>query len=144
MSVFDVDSFMTEEVTEALSTSLTPLDEGEYAAVVESVEVKTPGDYVILEALWQIDEDDAEAACGRRNVKIKQAIFLDIVDGRMDTSNGKNVGLGRLREALGQNDGSPWSPAMLEGQPALVKVVQDPDKNDSEVIYNRVVAVTSA
>jgi hypothetical protein len=50
-------------------------------------------------------------------------VWLDVDDnGNLDTSEGRNVGLGRLRKALGQNEGA-WNPPMMKGKgPVMVKV----------------------
>ena len=55
----------------------------------------------------------------------------------------KNVKLGRLREALGQNkNGQAWSFGMLKGA-GPIKVSIEPDKKNPED-YSRVVKVASA
>jgi len=57
----------------------------------------------------------------------------------MDMSEGKNLKLGQVRKALGQNEkGVPWSPRMLEGQPIRVRIDHRPDKNDPEIVYAEV------
>ena len=74
---------------------------------------------------WEIDDPnkEIEKKIGRRPV-ITQSIMLDITsEGALDMSEGKNVQLGRLREAVKQNaNGKPWSPAMLIGQMARINV----------------------
>jgi len=59
-----------------------------------------------------------------REPKVRQSLMLDVrADGALEFGKGKNVGLGRVREALGQNStGRPWSFPMLGGQLAKVKV----------------------
>ena len=67
-------------------------------------------------------------------------IWLDVrADGAgLDMSEGKNVGLGRLRAALDQNSGA-WNPLMMKGKgPVMIKVGQRSDKNDPTVKYAEV------
>ena len=61
--------------------------------------------------------------------KVKHTIGLDVEGGNLVFGRGRNVGLGRLREAFGQNqNGRPWSPSMLGGQVARLKVKHRTDK----------------
>ena len=74
---------------------------------------------------WEIDDPnrEIEQKIGRRPI-VTQSIMLDITsEGALDMGEGKNVQLGRLREAVGQNaSGKPWAPAMLIGQMARINV----------------------
>lgn len=76
---------------------------------------------------------------------VYQTIWLDISgSGGLDTSKGKNVGLGKLRDALGQNrEGQPWSPGMLVGQVALIRVGHSIDKRDNVTVQAEVKAVAA-
>ena len=50
-------------------------------------------------------------------------MFLDMDEnGDLELGKGKNVDLGRLREALGQNTGGNWSPSQLVGSSATIHV----------------------
>jgi hypothetical protein len=55
---------------------------------------------------------------------VSQSLMLDMTEsGALAVGTNKNVNLGRLREALGQNvSGRPWSPNMLQGQVARISV----------------------
>lgn len=74
---------------------------------------------------WEIDDPDKsiEKEIGRKPI-VTQSIMLDITsEGALDMGEGKNVQLGRLREAIGQNaNGRPWAPAMLIGQMARINI----------------------
>lgn len=151
MSAFDPEQFLNQEHTEATSTTVEPVPEGEYSAQIENVtakkvETKNGDEIVIMDIIWDILDDDVKASLGRDKVTVKQGLILDLTDeGSLDFSKGKNVRLGRLREALGQNkDGKPWSPGKMIGESATVQVTQRPDKNDPEVIYNDVGRVAAA
>ena len=127
MSVFNPDQFLNTTYEGALDTTLIPVpetDEG-WTAVVEKFEVKTtPKGQVVCELTWAIDEFEVQQQTGRDKNTVKQALWLDITDhGTLDMGKGKNVALGRLREALNQNTpGKPWSFGMLVGQVAKVAV----------------------
>jgi hypothetical protein len=59
--------------------------------------------------------------CGREKVTCKQGIMLDLNEGgQLDMGKGKNVSLGKLREAIGLNSpGQPFSFSMIQGRMAL-------------------------
>jgi len=64
----------------------------------------------------------------------RMTLFLDLVDGPNGTpvpdfSGDKNIALGKLREAVGQNTaGEQWSPMMLAGQSCNVSVEHETAK----------------
>jgi hypothetical protein len=70
-------------------------------------------------------------------VKVPQDVMLDLTDsGQLDMAKGRNVRLGRLREALDLNaPGRPFSFAMIQGRMAKVKVGH---RVDGEDIYAEV------
>lgn len=125
--MFDENSFMSSETQGEMSTEFTPVPEGEYQAVAKSVGVRSgsgdKGDWAVLDVAWAVDSAEATEATGMDNPTVRQSIFLDITEsGGLDLGKGKNIQLGRLREALGQNGPGGWSPSMIEGNVATVKV----------------------
>lgn len=84
---------------------------------------------------WELQDEDGaiEKEIGRKPV-ITQSIMLDVTEeGGLDMGEGKNVQLGRLREAVDQNtDGQPWQPAMLMGQMARLEIAHRIDNNGAE------------
>jgi len=121
--MFDADQFMSTSTEGAMDTEFTPVPEGEYQAVVKSIKPRESGEYVILDVTWAIDDAEVSEVTGLDNPTVRQSIFLDMTEnGGLDMSKGKNIGLGRLRDAVNQNTGGAWSPAMLEGQVAKVRV----------------------
>lgn len=95
---------------------------------------------------WEIDDPDKslEKQIARKPI-VTQSIMLDITsEGALDMGEGKNVQLGRLREAVGQNaNGRPWSPAMLIGQMARINVKHrvNPENGDLVMDVDKVVAL---
>ena len=146
MTMFDPDSFLNTEITGANSTSVPAIPEMEALLVAKDVASRTSGDWVLLDITWIVDEEEAREVTGMKEPTVRQSVFLDITDsGGLDMSEGKNVQLGRVRKALGQNDPEiAWFPSMIVGGTARGKITQRPDKNDPERIYNAVNALVSA
>ncbi len=145
--MFDASEFLNQTVEGSLDTRIEPLPEGDYRAVIDDVDAKQGekdgNPWTLLLVKWLITDEEALSAANREGkVWVNQSMMLDLNDdGHLDTSEQKNVRLGKLRDALSQNDGSPWSFGMLQGQAAMLRVGPRPDKNDPEVIYNDVKAV---
>lgn len=136
-SAFDADSFGQTEYTESNDTVLIPVDEGEYPAVIKKkdfrvVETKN-GEQVVLDVTWEVDDAAQREKTGREQLTVRQGLFLDRRDdGTLDFGKGKNVGLGKLREAVGLNQpGAPFSFEMLVGRPAMVKIKNRQDGDDT-------------
>lgn len=77
---------------------------------------------------WSCQAQEVLDALDRERVTVTQSVLLDLTDDGtgLDMGKGKNITLGQIRTALGQNEaGREWSPAMIEGQPAVLKIVAD-------------------
>jgi len=128
MSTFDVNAFQNATFTESNSTTYTPVPEGEYpAAIREADDIKiraTEKGSVILDIKWTIDDASVTAVTGFETNTVRQSIFLDVTaNGGLDFAKGKNIQLGRLREAVKQNQaGQPWTFGSLVGAVARVTV----------------------
>lgn len=150
MSVFDPDTFLNTETTDANATQTVPIPEGDYSAVIEEVKPDTIGqdDKPVLRVKWLINDEDGsvQAATGRETSRVEQLLFLDLTEsGGLDMGEGRNVQLGRLRKALGQNKaGQPWAPGYMVGQVARISVGHQPDRENPEVKYERVKRVDAA
>lgn len=126
---FDPEAFKHVTFEEPLDTEIVPPDEGVYNAKVYNWDLRggtseKGNDWAMLQITWELEDQDGSQAqkTGRDTVTARQSLFLDLTDdGKMDTSKGQNVRLGRLREALGLND-RPFSFDMLMGQQAKVNV----------------------
>ena len=150
MSDFDPNSFLEANYTEANDTKLVPVPEGTYNAIPEKVGIRTgvikKGDrageaFVTLDITWEIDDEALRQHLDRSKVTINQGVMLDIAaDGKsLDFSKGKNITLGKVREALGLNTpGQPFSCQMIPGKPAKIQVKH---RLDGEDIYSDVKAV---
>lgn len=130
MGTFDPSTFLDVSLNEANSTVRNLVKEGEYPAIVDKVDVRpwTSKDQtqngLAVDMLWSIQDEAMKAEFGQDKILVKQGIMLDLNSaGGIDTGKGKNVPLGKLREALGLNvAGKPFSFRMLEGQMGKVLV----------------------
>ena len=127
---FDADIFLNSSVTGANSTKVIPVPMGEYPGVIEKI---MPRQWqskdgtqtgITLDVIWLVEDQGVKDFVGRPTVTVKQGIMLDTTtDGQLDMSSGKNVGLGRLRAAIGLNDPDrPFSFHQLPGQAAKITV----------------------
>ena len=141
------------QTEEAMSTRYPTVPEGDYEAIIESYklrEVSTKqGTSVVLDLNWHIPDEALQDELGMAKIVVRQGIFLDIdyVDGRpiLLGTTGKNIKLGRIREALGMNKaGKMFEFSQLEGQgPLLIRVTTRSDKEDPDIIYNGVGRVSA-
>lgn len=123
-SVFNPDTFMNTVLEEANETSFVPVPEGEYVAVIKAVKARSAKESAVLDVTWGIDDPEVAKATGFENPQVRQSVFLDVTEqGGLDMGKGKNIHLGRLREAVGQNQkGKPWQAGNLIGQVAKIKI----------------------
>ena len=137
VDTFNPELFLNTQTDQASSTELLAIPEGEYRAVSGPVGPDSFSSFDIrkgdragqkayrLDVEWTInDEGGALKEYLGREPRVRQGIMLDISkDGTLEMGKGKNVTLGRLREALGQNlAGRPWSMSQVGGQVAKIKV----------------------
>lgn len=150
-AIFNPEIFLNMQHQEANSTELLPVPDGEYIAVSDPITEKSflvydikNGDRagqkgVSLIVVWNInDESGSLKELLGREPKVRQNIYLDIKqDGTMEFGKGRNVELGRLREALGQNgNGQPWAYSMLGGKTAKINVKTSINAKDQKSYTN--------
>lgn len=152
--MFNAEQFLHTETDSALDTKRIPipLEQGDtFAGLVEKVDFheaqgrKDPTKfYVFADITWALQVSDAVIkATGREKVTVRQSLIVDVNEAGtgIDWSKGKNIQLGRVREACGQNaDGTPWAPNMLVGATASVKIKHRVDGEDT---YDEVDAITA-
>lgn len=136
---FDPQSFLDTAVSGVNDTKIIPVPVGEYMGVIDKV---TPRQWqskdgsttgIALDVLWLVEDSAVKEYLGRDTVVCKQGIMLDLTaEGGLDMSKGKNVGLGRLREAVGKNNsGEAFSFAMLPGSAAKISVAHRVANDDT-------------
>jgi len=126
---FDANDFLNATINDSNDTKLIAPPEnmsGEgYMILAEKVDVQSwqkrddPSKGGLrLDIQWEIQDEGVKSFCGRDKILCKQGIMLDLTDsGQLDMGKGKNIGLGKLREALGLNNpGQPFSFSMIQGR----------------------------
>lgn len=126
-SMFDPDTFLDSFVEEGNETERVLIPAKVYPAYIEEVKMRN-GDrddgtpWVQLLCKWCIEDADAAAALNKDKVVLTDAFFIDLdEDGRIATGTNKNLHLGKLRKAVGKNEGR-FSPRDLVGCRAFVDV----------------------
>jgi hypothetical protein len=128
--MFDANTLLNQDITGAASTEYVPIPVGEYNAVIKDIDLKEVTSkkdgkmYRFLEVQFALDSPEVAELTGMTEPRVRQSMILDITDaGSLDLGKGKNVSLGRLREACNQNDPSrAWNFNMLVGQAVKVSV----------------------
>lgn len=146
---FDPETFLNAEFNEALDTKVVPCPVGEYLGLAEKVEVKPwaardgSSSGLKLVILHDIQDDNVKQLLGRDTVRVPQDQMLDLTEtGELDFGKGKNVGLGRIREAYGLNTpGEPFSFGMIQGRLSRVSVSH---RTAGEDIYAEIKKIAKA
>lgn len=127
---FDPQAFLDSSISEAHDTKVIPCPTGEYMGIISKVLPRQwtskdgTSSGIAIDIFWMVEDESVKELLGRPEVVVKQGIMLDTTtSGGLDTSRGKNVGLGRLREALEMNEpGAPFSFGMLPGRAGKINV----------------------
>lgn len=127
---FDPQSFLDASITSALDTRTIPCPMGEYQGIIEKILPRQwtskdgTSSGIAIDIFWMVEDQAVKAELGRDTVVVKQGLMLDtLAGGGLDTTKGKNIGLGRLREALGLNvEGQAFSFGQLPGSAAKITV----------------------
>lgn len=131
-SLFDPRQLLDSTMTEANSTTRVPVPAGEHLAVIEKIDMRSghtnDRDWVFLDVTYSLDSPDIKQKLGREKVTLTQGVGLDFTPtGGLDFQKGRNVMLGRLREAVGLNTpGKPFGFRMLEGKVLKIVVGHQP------------------
>lgn len=148
--MFDPNQFLDMQVTEANDTKRTPCPAGEYLAVIDEVKCrpwasKTDSSKagMALDITWSIQDANVLATVGREKVTVRQGIMLDLTEQNgLDMGKGKNITLGRVRVATGNNvPGKPFAFSMLQGCLAKVNVTH---RMDGEDVYDEIKSTAPA
>lgn len=133
----NTEEFLNTTTSDALDDRLDPCPPGEWTAIAGAPEVAEftyrrgeregqTGYRMIIK--WDIQDEEAKQAVDRETLSVTQSLLLDLneTNDGLDMGKGKNIGLGQIRTALGQNEpGKEWSPAMITGQMAKLKIKAD-------------------
>jgi len=126
--MFDPNQFMSSAV-DPMNTQMEVVPEGDYRFLIDgdpkqltpknlkgiSQRTNEPYDFWQIELLCFCLDDAVKQKLGRDKVTVRLRLNLDLdATGRLEVGANKNIGLGQLRDALGQNKPG-WSPQMLLG-----------------------------
>lgn len=142
--MFDPNAFLSAAV-DPMATKMEVCPEGEHPFMmdtegkmlqpknVKGTSDKGPYDFWQLELVALCQSEEVKQKLSRQKVPVRMRINLDLDlnTGKPETGPNKNVALGRLREALGQNKPG-WAPSALLGAGpfiGLVKHTQGKDGN---------------
>lgn len=157
-SAFNPDTFLDQTTTSA-GASRPPISAGlDFLGVIGTPKARSsPGKkdpsqtYIFCDIPITVDlsTNPSEAnRVGTDKVTLRHSGSIDYKDGTLDWSTGKNMFLLGYREALGLNqDGSSFSPRMLEGRVVRVRIGQRQGTDTDPLtgrprIYDEVAAIT--
>ncbi len=152
---FDPESLLDLSSDSPMSTRENLVPEGEYEGTVETVKgrqtTSEKGTYNWLDVTFKIAGNQmapngqvVSDVVGRPSAQVRYSMILDLNDaGGLSQEQGRNVSLGRLREAVGQNGSGPWTPRALIGARARVTVKHRFDKDDPAKVYQEIKSVKS-
>lgn len=143
MSDFNADDFMNETIDAPLETEIKLVPEGEYRAMIDDFpndaiqrvdfeykrgpNVGQPGSMLKFSCPFVIKDDPkVQQALNRDVVKVYKELVLDVDENtkKLDFGVNRNVELGKIRDAVGQNVPGPWGIGRLKNAgPVMVKVV---------------------
>jgi len=146
MGVFDPTSFMDATFEGVNDTKVTPIPIGDWPAIIEEPKMVEWKSRDGLKSGWKlsmnmkIDSPEVASVTQREVNKVRHDVMLDLTEaGMLDMGKGKNIGLGRLREACGLNKpGEPFSFRMFDGKMIKARIGH---RVDGEDIFSEVKAV---
>lgn len=146
----DVDALIGAPVA-PLSTEYELIREGEYQATIDATDVKTwfqsgkrddGSSYIVVNVPFVIIDEAQREQLGRTKLTARMSCFLDFdAAGKLSADKGKNVTLGQLREALGQNNDPNWSFLSLPGS-GPVKVQTKNGESKTGAKFTNITRVT--
>lgn len=151
---FNADNFLTQTVVAAMDTVVTPIPEGDYPFQVTKVNITSGiiknGDnagktWAAVKLRCLCLDPNVAQELNREEAYQNAQVFLDLTEDEsgLAVGAGKNVDLGRLREAVGQNDeDEEWNLMMLQGG-TFVGTVKHKFRDDSQDPYGEMTAFAS-
>lgn len=140
MANFDPNTFMQQTVDQPLETEYRLCPVGEYQAMIQDFDGSAfrtndftysrgpkqgqPGSMTSFDCPFVINDARVQQELNRDTAIVAMPCILDLdANGGIDFGVNKNIKLGQIRAAVGQNNPGPWSPANLRGAgPVMVKV----------------------
>lgn len=137
---FDANTFMQQQMDEPLETEFRLVPIGEYQMTIDDFDDKAfqsydftyksgpnkdlPGTLYNFNCPFVIHDDRVKSEMQRDKVVLRSTVRLDVDEkGQLEFGPNKNIELGRLRAAVGQEAKKPWGVTDLRGQgPFMGKV----------------------
>lgn len=150
---FNPDALLDLSTEGQMSTREKVLPEGDYEGTIKSMKGRVTqsekGVFNWLDFTIEIDGNQqapngqlVSEIVNRPSTTVRYSISLDLTDaGTLSKEEGRNLGLGRLREAVDQNHEGAWSVRNLIGARARFGIKHSFDKNDPSIIYQNVARV---
>lgn len=126
MAKFNAESFLNQTIEAKLDTKRIPMPEGDHDELrvadiqLKSGSKKEDGGIWVMANIKLVNIDPNVAAEMKLGADAEPAIywreFIDLDEnGNIDVSDGKNIKLGKLRQALGQNNDDSWTMLDMKG-----------------------------
>ncbi len=126
---FDPQQFLHTEMAKPHSTEYVPIPEGEWPGICTKVDTRTntkrdTGEvFHSLQTFWELDSPEVRKALDQDHPTVRYDFLLEFDDnGMLAEGPGKNVKLGRLREAIGKNNDPKFKPIDIKGCMAMIRV----------------------
>ena len=158
MSQFDPDAFMTQTMDQPLETERTLVPPGEYQMMIDDFgrdaletfefEYKRgpnagqQGSMTKLGVPCLVQDESVKTSLGMDKVVVFKNITLDFENGSLAFGKNKNIDLGQLRHAVGQNNPGPWSIGNLRGAGPFMGRVEHREGNRKDGTKFKIAEVT--
>lgn len=153
---FNKDAFLQQTIAQALDIKRIPFPEGTHdegitikdlslnsGTVKEGENAGKP--WVQLTVIFKSDDPEVRAEMAladEQDATVRRQIFLDLTaDGLLDVAPGRNIELGKLRNAAGQNTDEEWALMDLKGAAVGGIQVKHNINKDTQDTYAEVTAV---
>lgn len=125
--MIDNSTFANLVTTEAMETVVPQVPAGPRPGYIKEFKLRQQKEWWLMDVTWVVTDQESIDATQNPEPKVRQSIFVDFTpDGALDNGKGKNIQLGKLREAVNQNQkGKPWSPGMLVGATGMLDVAHE-------------------
>lgn len=142
----DISSFI-DAPQPPMDTQFENVPDGKYEAMIDATDINTwfgkeltreDGTVSLpFNVPFVIQDEELKKRLGRNKISVRATIWLDMDNGKPSSGKGKNVTLGQLRDALGQNNDPAWSFLKLPGAgPLMVVTTTTTSKKDGKDYVN--------
>ena len=146
MSTFDPQVLEETIIDVPNATFIVPIPDDEYNGLIDDFKIRSvktsDGVVPVVDVYWNIPDEKLQKLLDREKVIAKQSIWIDLdAQGSIAVGPSDNVGLGRLRAAVGLNKKGFSFPQLRGAGPARILVVQKKNSETGEIFSNVVKCV---